>query len=372
MSLRQPIDELHGTTLHPSYYRDDKIAEAEVALLRRSWLGVGRSDLVTVENNVRTLEIAGTPLIVTLDPDGALHLLGNTCRHRSARLLDGAASCRTIQCPFHGWTYRTDGSLLAAPKMSELPDFAVEDHGLVQYRIEERLGFLFVCLDPTAPGLDDVIGDFVDVHAPWPLDSLATVRRRELVVGCNWKAFLDVFNDYYHLPYVHRDSLGDMYARPDACDSTTGAFTTQFGTTAGTGALLKDEQSQALPTMSGIGVSAADGVRYSWVFPSMTFAAGADALWMYEAYPLGANQCRVVQTCCMPPDTVADPANREKIDAYLRRLDAALEEDIEALTNQHRGQMSPDAQPGPLQPRLEPSVAAFATWYRQEMGLRSS
>jgi len=42
-----------------------------------------------------------------------------------------------------------------------------------------------------------------------PIESLVTTRRRSLTVDCNWKAFLDVFNEYYHLPFVHPDSLDE-------------------------------------------------------------------------------------------------------------------------------------------------------------------
>jgi len=42
------------------------------------------------------------------------------------------------------------------------------DYGLIAFRAEVRLGFVFICLDPSATGLDDYIGDFAKVHAPWP------------------------------------------------------------------------------------------------------------------------------------------------------------------------------------------------------------
>ena len=355
-------------SLPPVAYHDPTIARAELDLLRRCWLGIGRSDLVA-PGEARALDMIGIGLIVSRDEAGQLHALANTCRHRGARVFEGHDACATMQCPFHGWTYRSDGSLLAAPKMSEAAEFDRTNFGLASYRVEERSGFVFVCLDPETPPLDTWLGDFTSLHAPWPLDDLVTVRRRELTVDCNWKAFLDVFNDYYHLPFVHRESLGDMYARPDARDDTTGAFTSQFGTTSGTGALLKDEQELALPPMPGLASPHRDGVRYTWAFPTMTFAAGSDSLWMYQAVPDTADpgRCHVVQTCAMPAATVADPAHAERIDAYLRRLDAALDEDIAVLTTQHRGLVSPDAQPGPLHPHLEPSVAAFAQWYRNEM-----
>ena len=229
------------------------------------------------------------------------------------------------------------------------------------------LGFAFLCLNPEAPDLDTVLGDFADVHAPWPLETLVSTRREVFDVACNWKAFLEVFNEYYHLPFVHPDSIGDVYAAPEVPEDVNGAFVTQFGATEGTGGLLQDEQEMALPQMPGLTGREAAGVRYTWVFPNMTFAAGTDALWVYEAYPLGANRCKVVQTACFPPETLAMVEATAKVDAYHNRLDAALAEDIPALERQHRGLGHPDARQGLFQPLLEPNVAGFARWYATQM-----
>ena len=363
-----PIDK--GLSLPAACYTSSTIAVDELAIFRRCWLGVGRSDMVASQRAYRTLDIAGQSIILARDAEGDLQAFANTCRHRGSRLLDGSGNCRAIQCPFHSWTYGFDGSLIAAPHMQDAVDFERNDFSLVSYRVQERLGFVFVCLDPDAPDLDEVLGDFVEMHAPWPLETLVTTRRRELTVDCNWKSFLEVFNEYYHLPYVHPVSLGGLYASPEPRDETAGSFTTQFGLTQGTGALLRDEQDRALPPMPGLGGREANGVRYTWAFPTMTFAAGTDALWVYEAYPLGADRCRVVQSACFPPETLAGDGAEAKLAAYHDRLDAALDEDIPALVNQHRGLSNPDATQGRFQPLLEPSVAAFARWYSAELGDR--
>ena len=152
-----------------------------------------------------------------------------------------------------------------------------------------------------------VLGDFADVHAPWPCDTLVTTRRRELQVNCNWKTFLDVFNDYYHLPFVHPDSINDVYELPDAANQTSGQYASQFGITDGTGALLTSQQDKALPSIPNLPEREARGVRYTWVFPNMAFAAGTDALWVYEAYPLTPDTCHVVQTSCFHPGTLEAP-----------------------------------------------------------------
>ena len=363
---RTTPDQAH--CLPPACYTSEDLIGLEAeTVFRRTWLGVGRADVVSAPGDYITLDIAGQSVILLRDREGVLRAFANTCRHRGARLLDGSGTCRGLRCPFHSWAYHLDGRLAAAPHMDDVPGFDKSQNGLIAYRAEERLGFAFVCLDPHAPDLDAVLGDFATIHAPWPLDKLVTTRRRETQVACNWKAFLDVFNDYYHLPFVHPDSINDVYAPPDPATPVRGHYASQFGATEGTGGLLTSQQDKALPQIPGLSGREAHGVRYTWVFPNMAFAAGTDALWVYEAYPLGANRCHVVQTACFPPETVALPGAQAKIAAYHDRLDAALDEDIAALANQQRGLSCPDARQGRFQPMLEPNVAAFANWYAEQM-----
>lgn len=355
-------------SIPPACYTDPAVVAAEVQrLFRGGWIGVGRADMVADPGDFIALDIAGQAILLLRDRTGRLRAFANTCRHRGARLMDGAGTCRGIRCPFHAWAYRLDGSLAAAPQMAEVPGFDRADHGLIPYRAAERLGFAFVCLDPQAPPLDDTLGDFAAIHAPWPLENLVSTRRREMTVECNWKAFLDVFNEYYHLPFVHAASIDQVYAAPDAADAAKGGYASQFGPTEGTGGLLQTQQQHAVPVMPGLTGHAATGVRYSWVFPNMTFAAGTDALWVYEAYPLEPGSCHVIQTACFPPETLALSGADARIAAYYARLDAALDEDIPALANQQRGLACPDARPGPLHPHLEANVAAFACWYAGRM-----
>lgn len=353
-----------ASSIPPRYYASNNLAEAEIdRIFRRSWIGLGRADMVAAPGDYIALDIAGQNIILLRDKDGTLHALANSCRHRGARLVDGAGTCKGLRCPFHSWFYGQDGRLVAAPHMEAAKAFDKADYGLVSYRVEERLGFVFACLHADAPGLDTHLGNFADFHAPWPMERLVTVRRQELEVACNWKAFLEVFNEYYHLPFVHPDSIDNLYAKPDAADVVDGAFASQFGATEGTGGLLESDQDKALPDMPGLTGKARNGARYTWVFPNMTFAANRDALWCYEAYPLGASRCKVVQTSCFPPETLSLSDFGAKSEAYLGRLDAALNEDLEALENQQRGLACSDALPGRFQPELEPNVAAFARWY---------
>ena len=361
-------DASSAYSLPPVCYTSREAVDVEIEqIFRRKWIGVGRSDMVAGPGDFITLDIAGQQIILLRDKEGTLRAFANVCRHRGARLVDGEGSCKGLRCPFHSWFYGLDGRLVSAPHMDGVAGFEKSDFGLIAYQAEERLGFAFVCLDAEADGLQAQLGDVDKFHKPWPMEDLVTVRRQEMEVDCNWKLFLEVFNEYYHLPFVHPDSIDSVYCPPDPAEKVDGAFATQFGRTDGTGGLLEESQGSALPAMPGLTGNAHEGARYTWLFPNMTFAANTDALWCYEAYPLGPDKCKVVQSACFHPETAARADFKEKSVAYLDRLDAALAEDIPALVNQQRGMECPDAQPGRFQPDLEPNVASFAKWYAESL-----
>ena len=100
----------------------------------------------------------------------------------------------------------------------------------------------------------------------------------------------------------------------------------------------------------------------------MTFAAGTDAMWVYEAYPLTTDRCVVYQTQCFPRASVELADFDRRVSHYYDRLDAAVAEDLVALENQQRGMNSPYTRPGRFAVGLEPNVARFASWYAAQLG----
>ena len=358
-----------SSTLPPVCYTDADVLEAEMSgLLRWSWLGVARADEWREPGDYRALDLAGTPVILIRDEDRRLRAFTNTCRHRGTRLLGGSGNTARIRCPFHGWTYGLDGSLRGATRMSTTTGFRRADMGLVEFRTEERGGFVFVALSDETPDIDDWLGTFEPLHSPWRLEELVTTRRRELEVACNWKLFLEVFNESYHLEHVHSATFGGIYLEPELPDEVAGCVHSSFSPTAGTGGLKVNEQEHILPTMPGLSAHERSGTRYTWIFPALTFAAGSEALWVYGARPFGPARCRVTQWVCFPPRTVASPGFEAKAERYYARMDAALDEDIAVLERQQLGMDSPFARAGRWSD-LERGAAAFAAWYARRLAL---
>lgn len=365
-AVKPPVSR--SMTLPPRCYSDEfwLLREQEL-LFHKSWIVVGRTDFWRQPGDFQALDIAGVPTIVLKDRGGELRAFANSCRHRGMKLLQGKGRCKVLMCPFHGWTYDLAGDLISTPRMETCEQLDAGSLGLVEFRAASMDGFTYVCMDPEQVSIDQWLGDFSDLHTPWDLDQLVTTRVREFQVDCNWKLFIEVFNEYYHLPYVHPDSITDYYREPDAADVVIGEYATQFGVTEGTAALLEADKRHALPVTPGLEGRNATGTRYSWVYPNLTFAACFDSLWMYQAYPLTAARCHVVQTICFPHASLETKNFQARADAYYQRIDTALEEDLPFLVAQQQGLSSPFARQGRFS-ALEPSVGSFACWYANMLG----
>jgi phenylpropionate dioxygenase-like ring-hydroxylating dioxygenase large terminal subunit len=351
----------------PACYADAGLLALEQrAVFLRGWIGLGRAGRWPHPGDYSALEIGGVPLIVVRNKAGELKAFANSCRHRGSQILAGDGNCKKIKCPFHWWTYDLDGRLKVYPRMENALDFDPAEYGLVEFPLQTRFGFAFVCFEDQPASIDDWLAEFEAWHSDWGLDNWVTTRVREMEVNCNWKTFIEVFNEYYHLPMVHPDSINWLYPEPDAVDEVSGQYTTQFGATEGAAALMAHTQQYALPVAPGLTGRAAAGTRYTWIYPNLTFALSQDSMWIYQAFPLAADRSRVIQTICFPAESVALDDFEERAQHYYSRIDAAIDEDLPFLEQQQLGLNSRFAKPGRFG-ALEPSVGKFAYWYAQQL-----
>ncbi|HYM44375.1 MAG TPA: aromatic ring-hydroxylating dioxygenase subunit alpha [Steroidobacteraceae bacterium] len=175
-------------------------------ILKPSWQIAGHVSQIPRAGDFVTFELGGDSVIVLRDAEGAVRALRNVCRHRGTRLLEGSGHCAgRITCPYHGWTYRYDGSLLATPARESFPDLDLRQHGLGTVRIDVALGFVWVCLGGEAPPPPS------QTWAPL-LGELAPYRFEDLVPtqplfteewSVDWKIAMDNYLESYHVPIGH-------------------------------------------------------------------------------------------------------------------------------------------------------------------------
>lgn len=157
-----------------------------------------------------TLDIAGVPLLLMRDDAGAVQGLLNTCRHRGARLLEGAGQVgKAFASPYHNWAYDRCGVLRAQPAGEHFPGIAVGEKRLVRFPTEERDGLVWLLLDPAGSlDLDEALGPLGPELAAFGLGGYRHRGSHDWAKRMNWKLGVDTFLEYYHVPILHRASIG--------------------------------------------------------------------------------------------------------------------------------------------------------------------
>ena len=208
-------DPAAGGTLHAETYTDQRWFEFEqAAIFSRSWQWVCHREMLAEPGDYVTTTVAGHPVVVVRDGAGELGAFYNVCKHRAHEVVAGEGSARSLRCPYHGWTYDLDGSLLAARHTPDLVDFDPAGICLDAVQTEEFAGFVFVNLDPAAAPLRLQAGDLgAEIAAKAPdIANLTLARRLTYDIASNWKNVVENYLECYHCHIVHKDfvTLVDM------------------------------------------------------------------------------------------------------------------------------------------------------------------
>ena len=206
-------------TIPWSWYTDPAVLELErMRIFRRSWQYVGREDELPEPGSFRATTVADVPVVLVRDESGTLRAFLNVCRHRGSLVCEGSGKRATLQCPYHAWTYRLDGSLRSAPRLAQESDADEAELGLVALPLDTWGPLVFVNPDPEAGPLSEFLGDLpVRVsNAGVDLASLRFLQRSESEVACNWKIAVENFLECYHCQVAHPGFSSVMEVSPDA------------------------------------------------------------------------------------------------------------------------------------------------------------
>ena len=191
-------------------------------LFPRHWVFVGHAHDVPEPGDVMPVTVAGVPLIVVRDRDGAVRTFHNTCRHRGRKLVDSACRRRTaLTCPYHGWSYDLDGTLRTTPHFGgyrnpSVAGFDKEAFGLVPVRTACWHDWIVVNLDGTAECFQQAVAPIEKRVRDWDFRAegwdLASLRHIGTIdfgkVRGNWKIVVENYIEPYHVPFVHTQSCG--------------------------------------------------------------------------------------------------------------------------------------------------------------------
>lgn len=175
-----------------SWYFDDAIAEFESqTIFQKKHAYMGHQLMVTKPNDYHVLERENHSKVL-FNQNGAYSLLANICRHHEAMMLKASGNTHKIICPVHKWAYSTNGELLNAPRFEKKPCLNLENQSLTSFH-----GLLFL----ENPATHYKLGK--DIIKRLDMTNYQFYKASSQVYGFNWKLFMEVYLDNYHIPAIH-------------------------------------------------------------------------------------------------------------------------------------------------------------------------
>jgi choline monooxygenase len=355
-----------AATLPSRYYLEPEILEREKErIFGRTWQLVARAEELSRVGDFVPVTVLDEPVVITHGLDGELKAFYNVCRHRAGQVALTRGNRKSLQCRYHGWTYGLDGSLRAAPEMEETEDFAKEDFGLVPVRVERWGPFVFVNLstDADTPQLADVMGAIPSEveHSGYDVDRMRLVERRDYVIECNWKVYVDNYLEGYHLPIAHPQ----LFKEIDYDSYRVEEFRYYSKQHAPIRELRPGEE---------LGVDrrylrqpgAEDSALYYWLFPNTMFNIYQDNMSSNVILPLGPDRTLTIFEWYF-----ADPgtgAGWESMQQTLAFSDEIQQEDIIICEQVQRGLRSRAYDSGRFSAKRENGVYHFQNLVREFLG----
>ncbi|QDZ06579.1 aromatic ring-hydroxylating dioxygenase subunit alpha [Sphingomonas panacisoli] len=189
-------------------------------VIRPSWQIVCHDSQIARPGDFHTIDYLGESVVVIRGDDGQVRGFSNVCRHRAMRLVEGPAGCaKKLVCPYHAWTYASDGRLTGVPMKGDYPALRLEDNGLAPVDVEIWRGFVFVRLEGDGPSVSAMMAPYDHEIAPYRFEDMrciSPVRLRDRAV--NWKNVGDNYSDNLHIPVAH-DGLTRLFGKSYAIEA---------------------------------------------------------------------------------------------------------------------------------------------------------
>ena len=320
------------------------LALEQERIFRRDWLCAGRAEALPNPGDYLTMQIAGEPVIVLRDRDGAVRAMSNVCRHRMSTLLEGRGNTRAIVCPYHAWTYNLDGTLRGAPAMGQNEGFCKEDIALPRVRAEVWQGWIMVTLNPDAPPPALALRDVDALVGHLDMSRYAETFREEFRWATNWKVLAENFMESYHLPICHAGTIGGASKLDEmVCPEGFPAFNYHW--------ILKNDLvplALAHPTNTTL---QGDDRRKTWllaIYPSLLITLTPGYFWYLSLTPDGPGHVNVLFGGGMSPEWLSDPAAGAHLASVRALLDEVNVEDKGCTERVYRGLLAGMSEPGPL------------------------
>ncbi len=204
------VDLAKGQISREIFVNDAIYAQEQERLFARAWLFVGHESQVPNPGDFFVSGMGEESVILCRDRAGEIHVFLNSCRHRGMKVCRyDEGNTPVFTCPYHGWSYGTDGKLVGVPYFREAYHSTLDrsQWGLVEVaQLCNYKGAIWATWDPAAPSFTEYLGDFTQyldqTFDAWDggdggAEILGGIQKWR--VPCNWKFPAENFSgDSYH------------------------------------------------------------------------------------------------------------------------------------------------------------------------------
>lgn len=388
----RPINHPAGARVLPKQaYMSAAFYEFEKeAVFMHSWLCVGRVQQLPNVGDYMAVTLLDEPLLIVRGKDGKIRAMSALCRHRGHALVEQCTgNVKKFVCPYHRWTYATDGNLVGAPRMRDAIEIRKlrEESRLPLLQTEIWYGFIFVNFDASASALGPTMRKLEPYMQGYDLDAMVTLPPSfsNEPVWWNWKMLLENYIEPYHTEYVHpiihdfAPSTGVEFDPWRGDDDNVIVRYVPFLAPDG-GLTEKGWAAPAcFPPIETLSPKQRHRVGFGMVPPTMNIIFTPDMLCYGLIYPTSATSLTVggglftVGGWCMPNTTASLPDFADRVGRMMEGSRRLGEQDTAVNLAMQRAKFSRFAPCGRLAP-LEETLSQFNRWlairYRGEAARR--
>lgn len=155
----------------------------------------------------------GLPILATRDKDGRFRAFLNSCRHRGPMVEErGRGKASHFSCPFHAWTYNTEGALTNIPMADHFGELDLSCNSLIELPALEKYGFLVIHTKPEGEiNANEFFQGLEQDLESWQWQNLIFGGESTIDMELNWKLATDTFGETYHFKRLHKNTLAHTF-----------------------------------------------------------------------------------------------------------------------------------------------------------------
>ena len=213
--VNKPISQAHGLPNECYTSKEYTLIERK-KLFEDKWTVIGTASSLSKIGDAKPFDLLGLPLLIIRNKKNKIKVFHNVCSHRGVKLVNKAGNLRNvIRCPYHSWSYTSDGELVATPHIGGMNKHQSSKFDKSKSNLKEIKSYVW---------LDLVIVNVSGNQIPFekyikPLDKRWSKfwrnKDRKLIkhandfgyfklkAKCNWKFAIENYCESYHLPWIH-------------------------------------------------------------------------------------------------------------------------------------------------------------------------